>query len=263
MSIILSTLLPFALATSPAASPATFLSGAVSRHPAPAATSARPDGARPDGAQLYLAQAPAPLVKAPAPGSASAGPSAAAPAAAIDKAAIIDKAARAMTAVRTAQGKFSQIDDAGRQSTGAFYISRPGKVRFDYSAPETMHIVSDGVSVSVEEPKRASYDSAPLASTPLHLFLRSNVDLKRDGSVVDVKSKDGAYLVTLEDKSGEAQGRMTLEFRASDFELLGWTTTDGVGAQTRVKLSETQTNVSLQPSLFIVKDPADARDDRR
>ena len=168
-----------------------------------------------------------------------------------------------MTAVRTAQGKFSQIDDAGRQSTGAFYISRPGKVRFDYSAPETMHIVSDGVSVSVEEPKRASYDSAPLASTPLHLFLRSNVDLKRDGSVVDVKAKDGAYLVTLEDKSGEAQGRMTLEFRASDFELLGWTTTDGVGAQTRVQLSETQTNVSLRPSLFIVKDPADARDDRR
>ena len=242
MSTILSSLVPLALCA--------FLPTAIN-HPAPTVDAVQSGPAR---ARLYLAQTPAPGVGSPGP---------AAPAALIDKAMIIDKAAQAMTQVRTAQGKFSQIDDAGRQSTGAFYISRPGKVRFDYATPETMHIVSDGVSVSVEEPKRASYDSAPLASTPLHLFLRSNVDLKRDGSVVDVKAKDGAYLVTLEDKSGQAQGRMTLEFRGSDFELLGWTTTDGTGAQTRVKLSETQTNVSLKPSLFIVKDPSDARDDRR
>ena len=242
MSTILSSLLPLALCAC--------LPTAIN-HPAPAAEAAQ---SAPAGARVYLAQTPAPGSQSPAP----TGPSAL-----IDKAMIVDKAAQAMTQVRTAQGKFSQIDDAGRQSAGAFYISRPGKVRFDYATPETMHIVSDGVSVSVEEPKRASYDSAPLASTPLHLFLRSNVDLKRDGSVVDVKAKDGAYLVTLEDKSGQAQGRMTLEFRSSDFELLGWTTTDGTGAQTRVKLSETQTNVVLKPSLFIVKDPSDARDDRR
>jgi outer membrane lipoprotein-sorting protein len=240
MSIIL-TLLPLALSAS--------LPGANSPHPAPVMTVAK---AAPTGAQLYLAQAPAPPAATPAP-----------PSAAIDKSAIIDKAAAAMTAVHTAQGKFEQISDAGRHESGAFYISRPGKVRFDYTTPEIKHIVSDGVSVSVEEPKRASYDSAPLASTPMHLFLRSNVDLKRDGSVVDVKAKDGSYLLTLEDKTGEAQGRMTLEFRSSDFELQGWTIDNGDGSQTRVRLSDTQTNVALKPSLFIVKDPADARDDRR
>jgi outer membrane lipoprotein-sorting protein len=238
MSIILSTLLPLALSTLPATA-----------HAAPAVTMTETP---PHGAQLYLAQAPAPPAAAPTASTPT-----------IDKSAIIDKAARAMTGVRTAQGKFDQIDDQGRQSSGVFYISRPGKVRFDYASPEVMHIVSDGVTVSVEEPKRASYDSAPLASTPLHLFLRSNVDLKRDGSVVDVTQKDGAYLLTLEDKTGEAQGRMTLEFRVSDFELLGWTTTDGSGTQTRVRLSDTRKNVALKPSLFIVRDPADARDDRR
>jgi outer membrane lipoprotein-sorting protein len=234
MSIILSTLLPLAL-TAHAPAP----------YAAPVAIEAAPPRA-----QLYLAQAPAPVVATPA-------------APAVDKAAIIDKAAAALTAVRTAQGKFEQVSDAGRHETGAFYISRPGKVRFDYTTPEVKHIVSDGVSVSVEEPKRASFDSAPLASTPLHLFLRSNVDLKRDGSVVDVKARDGAYLVTLEDKTGEAQGRMTLEFRASDFDLLGWTIDNGDGSQTRVRLSDVQKNIALKPSLFIVKDPADARDDRR
>lgn len=240
MSIFLSTLFPLTLAL-----PGAGLAAPV----APPGPSLATVSAARDNGRLYLAQSPSPTA---APASA-----------AIDTAAVIDRAAQAMTAVRTAEGKFTQIDDSGRQSAGIFYISRPGKVRFDYVTPEPMHIVSDGVSVSVEEPKRASYDAAPLASTPLHLFLRSNVDLKRDGSVVDVRAKDGAYLVTLEDKSGEAQGRMTLEFRASDFALLGWTTTDGTGAQTRVKLADTQTNIPLKASLFIVKDPADARDDRR
>ncbi|MBI1360239.1 MAG: hypothetical protein GC155_08140 [Alphaproteobacteria bacterium] len=243
MSMILTTLFPLALSGVPlVATPP-----AVPADIAPAAATADAAPAR-----LYLAQAPVPPVA-----------QAAAPSPAIDKAAIIDKAAAALTSVRTAEGKFEQIDNLGQLSSGVFYISRPGKVRFDYTSPEAMHIVSDGVSVSVEEPKRASYTAAPLASTPLHLFLRSNVDLQRDGSVTEVSASDGSYFVTLVDKTGEAQGSMTLQFRASDFQLMGWTTTTGTGEQTRVKLSDAKQNVSLKPSLFIVKDPADARDDRR
>lgn len=205
-----------------------------------------------------LAQAPV-----PPPGLPQAPPALASPAATVDTAAITEKAAQALTAVKTAQGEFTQIDERGEKKTGKFYISRPGKVRFEYTAPEPMFIVSDGVTVSSEEPKRASYTAGPLASTPLHLFLRSNVDLRREGSVTNVTSNGGSYFVTLVDKSGEAQGKMTLEFRVSDFELLGWTITDGGGQHTRVALSGTQKNVALNPALFIVKDPADKRDDRR
>ncbi len=161
--------------------------------------------------------------------------------------------------MKTAQGKFTQVDVEGQTSSGDFYISRPGKVRFDYARPERMHIVSDGTSVSIDEPARKAYDAVPLSSTPLGLFLRSNVDLKRDGSVTDVTTQNGSHFVTLVDKTGEAEGKMILEFRASDFELLGWRALDGAGAETRVRLSDTRKNVSLQPSLFVVRDPADDR----
>jgi len=202
--------------------------------------------------KVILAQAPASIKPATPPAVASP-----------DRASIIDRAGKALGGVKTAQGKFTQSDDLGGASSGAFYINRPGKVRFEYTKPEPMFIVSDGVSVSIEEPRRDAYDAVPLASTPLNLFLRGTVDLRRDGSVVDVKSTNGSHFVTLEDRTGEAEGQMVLEFRASDFELLGWTSIDGTGAQTRVRLTETRTNVKLQPTLFIVKDPADAADDRR
>jgi outer membrane lipoprotein-sorting protein len=181
---------------------------------------------------------------------------------AVDKQAIIDRAGKALETVKTAEGKFSQVDPGGSASSGAFYISRPGKVRFEYTAPEPMFIVSDGTTVSIEEPKRNAYDSMMLSQTPLHLFLRSNVDLKRDGSVKKVETVGGSHFVTLVDRSGEAPGEMILEFRASDFELLGWRAIEGSGEETKVRLSGVKTNVKLKPNLFIVKARED-REDRR
>ncbi len=200
--------------------------------------------ARPGDARLIKIQSPSP---SPVP--------------AMDRNTIIDRVGKAMTEVKTVQGRFTQVDPTGSPSSGAFYINRPGKVRFEYTSPEPIFIVSDGTTVSIEEPKRKAYDAVPLSSTPLHLFLRSNIDLKKDGSVADVQTSNGSYFVTLVDKTGEAEGKMILQFRTSDFELLGWRQLDGTGAETRVQLSDIKKNVTMKPSLFVVKDPND--DDRR
>lgn len=186
-----------------------------------------------------------------------------APAAAMDRNAIIDRVAKAMTDTKTVQGRFTQVDPAGSPSSGSFYINRPGKVRFEYTSPEPIFIVSDGTTVSIEEPKRKAYDAIPLASTPLHLFLRSNIDLRKDGSVTDVSTSNGSHFVTLVDKTGEAEGKMVLQFRTTDFELLGWRQIDGTGAETRVQLADMKKNASLKPSLFVVRDPSDNGDSRR
>lgn len=268
MSILLSTVFPLALSgiaiqasaapPAPVAAPAKAQASVIQVRARPLAVKIAPAVVHSAKAQPAIVTAPsrpAELVQVRQGPSPSPAPQAATPA--MDRTAIIDRVSKAFTDVKTAQGKFTQTDALGDTSSGAFYINRPGKVRFDYTSPEKMHIVSDGASVSIEEPKRKAYDAVPLASTPLHLFLRSNVDLKRDGSVTDVSTSNGSHFVTLVDKTGEAEGRMILEFRASDFELMGWRALDGTGAETRVKLSDTKKNVSLKPSLFVVKDPED------
>jgi len=262
---ILSTLFPLALSVSAQALaapapveiahlPAAPLAApAVTPAPAPVVTppsAAAPSAAAPRPAPASAAQSGAQIVKVQAPG-------------ALDRNAIIDRVARAMSETRTVQGSFTQVDPSGSPSNGAFYISRPGKVRFEYTVPEPIFIVSDGTTVSIEEPKRRAYDSVPLSSTPLNLFLRSNIDLRKEGSVTDVQTSNGSHYVTLVDKTGEAEGKMILQFRQSDFELLGWRQIDGTGAETRVQLSGIKKNVALKPSLFVVKDPSDAGDDRR
>jgi outer membrane lipoprotein-sorting protein len=254
---ILSSLIPFALSVSAQA----LAAPAPVDAPAPPVIAVETPAVTPAPAPVLVAPKPVvvpPAVKTPAvaivkiqaPG-------------ALDRNGIIDRVAKAMTDTKTVSGSFTQVDPSGSPSNGAFYISRPGKVRFEYTRPEPIFIVSDGTTVSIEEPRRKSYDAVPLSSTPLHLFLRSNIDLRKDGSVADVQTSGGNYFVTLVDKTGEAEGKMILQFRQTDFELLGWRQIDGTGAETRVQLNNIQKNVSLKPSLFVVKDPSDAGDDRR
>jgi len=256
---ILSALFPLALSVSPQA-----LAAPVAPEPValPVTTAPAP---KPAVEVKYTPPAAKPVAKpAPAvsrPGDAELIKIQATPA--MDRNAIIDRVAKAMTDTKTVQGRFSQVDPGGSPSSGAFYINRPGKVRFEYTSPEPIFIVSDGTTVSIEEPKRKAYDAIPLASTPLHLFLRSNIDLKKDGSVTDVTTSNGSHFVTLVDKTGEAEGKMILQFRATDFELLGWRQIDGTGAETKVQLADMKKNVSLKPSLFVVRDPSDSGDDRR
>jgi outer membrane lipoprotein-sorting protein len=177
--------------------------------------------------------------------------------------ALLDRASQALNGVRTAEGVFSQTDPSGEVSTGRFYISRPGKVRFEYASPEPMTIVSDGVTISIHEPERDAYDAVPLASTPLHMFLRAGVDLRKDGEAVGAEVRGTVAIVTLEDRTGEAEGRLALEFDASTFDLLGWTASDGSGAATRVRLSDVRVNPRLAPSLFVVRDPNERARGRR
>jgi outer membrane lipoprotein-sorting protein len=260
MSIFVSSLFPLILAASPGPVP---VAPALAASPAPVVVKAIPATPRiqptgrlensqkvvvdhPVGGEIVRVQQGPPPAPTPAP--------------AADKQAIIDRAGQALGTVKTAEGRFSQVDAGGAASSGAFYISRPGKIRFEYTAPEPMFIVSDGTTVSIEEPKRRAYDSIPLSQTQLNLFLRSNVDLKQ--SVKKVETVGGSHFVTLVDRTGEAPGEMILEFRASDFELLGWRAIEGSGDETKVRLSGVKTNVKLKPNLFIVKAQED-REDRR
>jgi len=257
---ILSALFPLALSVSPQA-----LAAPVTLAPEPVAL---PVATAPAAKPIEVKFAPPAAKPAIKPAPAVARPGDAdlikiqAPVA-MDRNAIVDRVAKAMTDTKTVQGRFTQVDPAGSPSSGSFYINRPGKVRFEYTSPEPIFIVSDGTTVSIEEPKRKAYDAIPLASTPLHLFLRSNIDLKKDGSVTDVTTLNGSHFVTLVDKTGEAEGKMILQFRATDFELMGWRQIDGTGAETRVQLADMKKNVSLKASLFVVKDPNDVNDERR
>ena len=104
-------------------------------------------------------------------------------------AAAAQKIADHFSSVQTMSGEFVQFGPRGEQTGGKFFIQRPGKIRFNYEAPSSTTVVSDGRSVVVENVKLKTADLYPLSKTPLKLLLDDNIDLSGN-KVKSVKEED-------------------------------------------------------------------------
>ncbi len=171
-----------------------------------------------------------------------------------ERSAVLAEASRAMSAVRTARGRFEQIAPDGSFSEGRFALSRPGRVRFDYDEPSPILFVSDGTTVAIQDRDLETTDRVPLRSTPLSLLLAETLDFERQAEILDVSQRNGQLQITLRDPSGEMDGTLTVILSETDKSLLGWNTVDANQGLTSVRLMDVQSGVRLNPRLFILRD---------
>ena len=170
-------------------------------------------------------------------------------------------AEKALNALTSAKGRFTQIAPDGSVSTGAFAVRRPGRLHFAYDAPLALEIVADGSSLAVIDKDLETVDAAPLSATPLGMLLKQDIDLARDAEILGAGRFEDEAVLRLRDRSGEADGELYLAFDAETFVLRGWTLDDGQGGLTEVLLKDVETDVRIDPRLFRIVDPADR--DRR
>src|SRR3954470_19253172 len=171
--------------------------------------------------------------------AALATPAIAAPAAAplsADDQALVAKAAAYLEAISSARGRFTQTDQRGSVTQGEIYLQRPGKARFAYDPPASLLIVSNGNSVSVYDRRLKTFNSYPLAATPLSLFLARHIRLDKGVKVTRVVRQPGQFSLTARASHGRAGGWIQLTFAAEPLALREWTITDAQGATTRVRV---------------------------
>ncbi|WP_197059617.1 outer membrane lipoprotein carrier protein LolA [Thermopetrobacter sp. TC1] len=153
----------------------------------------------------------------------------------------------------TLKGEFTQISPRGRVSTGKVFIAKPGRMRFEYTPPHPLVIVSDGSWVAVRNNRKDTVDYYPLSQTPLRMILRKRVDLLRDTIVKSVERRDDLLIVTLQDRKGDIPGQLILVYDERRKQLQQWIVVDGQGRRTTVTLSGLEPNVKLSANLFRVK----------
>ena len=154
----------------------------------------------------------------------------------------------------TLQGEFTQVSPKGNLSRGVFYISKPGKMRFEYAPPNPFLIVSDGTWLTIKNVKKEKGDQFPLSQTPLRLVLGNKIDILKDTNIIDFQDQDGLVSVTLEDKKNTlGNGMLTLVYDKSRNALQQWVVIDGKGRKTSVSLENVQAGIEPDPKLFVVK----------
>jgi outer membrane lipoprotein-sorting protein len=156
-----------------------------------------------------------------------------------------------LSSLQTLVGNFVQVGPDGSRTTGAFYIQKPGKVRFEYDEPSPIAIIADGSSVAVRDRKLATQDIYPLSQTPLRYLLSDRIDLLKDTNVVSVTADDVFISVTIEEHQAlVGTSRLLLMIGAKDNQLKQWTVTDPQGYDTTVAVYNLDTSRKVDPGLF-------------
>jgi outer membrane lipoprotein-sorting protein len=158
-------------------------------------------------------------------------------------------AARFMTA------DFVQVGVDGRRSEGKLYVSKPGKLRFEYAQPATMEIIADGVSVAIRDRQLQTQQIYFIGQTPLKFLLQEHLKLKRDVKITNVSSDARLTIITLEDTATfGGTSKIKLAFENKNFGLKQWEVTDPQGYQTLVSLH----NVDLKsvPDIGLFRIPS-------
>jgi len=165
--------------------------------------------------------------------------------------AIIDRVNNYLTSMQVLSGNFVQVGPDGRRTKGDFYLSKPGRIRFEYDDPSPILLIADGKSVVVRDRKLATQDVFPLSQTPLRFLLADKVDLMADSKLTAVYVDEVFITVVVEERNGlVGTSRLMIMFGAKDTQLKQWTVTDPQGYDTTVAVYNLDTTRRPDPSMF-------------
>jgi|SRR5579885_1634910 outer membrane lipoprotein carrier protein len=158
--------------------------------------------------------------------------------------------------------ELSGIGRNKRTRTGRVSYKRPGRMRWEFDAPQAETVVSDGHKLYDYQPdlnqvleiplERAFKSAAPLS------FLLGMGDLRRDFNVAIAprRASDPMLRVVLTPKGGGERVEMGLN--PSTYDLIAAQVTDALGNTTSIRFSEVRTNLQLADSLFHFEVPPGA-----
>src|SRR5437870_3819069 len=132
-----------------------------------------------------------------------------------DQTSVIKKISDYIISIKNLKGEFTQISPKGNVSRGVFFISRPGKMRFEYAPPNPFVIVADGKWLTVKQrlkDQAEKGDQYPLCETPLRFLLCDGVDLLRDTNILAFEEADGLATVTVEERKSSFGGQIVLVY---------------------------------------------------
>lgn len=170
--------------------------------------------------------------------------------------AIVARATDYLQGLAAARGAFTETGPGGQTRRGRFYLERPGKMRFEYTNPAGLLVVSDGSNVNRYDPRLNVFRQVPLSATPLSVFLARQVRLDQGVRIDRVtEMANGGFSIVARDSRRPNDGAATLVFGGSPLRLREWTITDAQGQRTRTQLTSLERASGLDNSLFVLRDP--------
>jgi outer membrane lipoprotein-sorting protein len=155
-----------------------------------------------------------------------------------------------LNGIRTMSARFQQTAGNGGVSSGRLWVSRPGRMRFEYEHPATLALLADAGFVYQWDKELKQTTKIELRSTPAWFILRDPVNFGPDVVVTGYQQGGGTIRVSVVEAAHPDLGSLTMVFTENPLSLRQWTVVDQQGRRTTVNLSDVQIGVALDPRLF-------------
>ena len=153
--------------------------------------------------------------------------------------------------ISTLQARFLQLSPNGRTAEGNLYISRPGRLRFEYDPPVPYLLISDGSQVIFYDKELDTPTYVSLSSTPLEFLLGQTVKLSGLVTVTNVERRPGIIRITLVQSSSPKDGQVIITFTERPIEVKKWALVDAKGTTVEVAIFDPRLGLKLDPKLFM------------
>lgn len=170
-------------------------------------------------------------------------------------AALLQKIAAYLEGIHTATARFEQATANGGEATGYLWMSRPGKMRFQYDPPNELLLLADAFYVYSWDPDLKQMTKVGLKSTPAWFLLRDPISFTDGVTVTRFEHSGNTVAVTVVQSAEPDAGSLTMVFTENPLVLRQWTVVDQQGRVTNVALSQLQYGMALDPKLFQYQDP--------
>ena len=163
----------------------------------------------------------------------------------------IPEVERYINSIRTAQARFVQSNPNGSVVQGTLYVSRPGRMRFEYDAPSQLKVVADGTQVTMWDPATRDFGQWPIGWTAASFLVKEPFQLSGDITVQSSqRTPDGLLALTMVQTRKPQEGKIVVRVSENPMQLRGWTIIDNRGNKVDVTLTDLKSGIQLAGSLF-------------
>lgn len=155
-----------------------------------------------------------------------------------------------LNGLKSLKAHFFQVAGDGQISQGIAWLSRPGKMRFQYEPPAPFLMIASHGVLTFHNSALQQTSNIPLSRTPLGILLADNVVLSGAVTVTAIQRLPGQLQVTLVHTDSPGDGTLTLIFADQPLALRQWVVVNSQRRETHVTLSDVQQGLSFDPQLF-------------
>lgn len=153
--------------------------------------------------------------------------------------------------LKTLKAGFVQMASNGSTAEGQLYISKPSKIRMEYTAPDPLLIVGNGDYVIYQDKELDQITNIDYKDIPATMILTKNIKLDgKNLKVTDLYKDSGQTSITVEMPENPNVKPITLVFDNTPFQLKQWKVIDQQNIEVTISLFDIQKDADIASNMF-------------